>query len=261
MLDTQTKYGNAIGQTPIFCPVCWDLREACVDEVTRIRHLLVPVVWARLSIGRRRAFECVCAECGVRLEEDVRPPLLEGEAGDIVEAAARLRPELVERFAERSEREAAVLEGSADSDLRLRVLVDRMVEIDPVAQWYAHGAVKAVRMSVWTIVGVLVIGFGIAVGVLFNSSLVAGMVLIPLVPLVLLAMAEHAKAGYGRFDPNMLAARSLAPFSPDRKEIVGAVRGARKRGATLSEVRADYVEHNIKALHFAESRRAEVAGA
>ncbi len=261
MLDSKTQYRDEIGRTPIFCPVCWDLREARVEEVARIRRLIVPVVWAALPIGRKRVYECVCETCGVRLEEGERPPLLEGEAGDVVEAAATLRPELVERFAERSAREAAVLEGSADSEQRLGVLVGRMVEIDPVAQWYAHGAVSAVRKSVWTIVGLLVVGFGIAMGIVSGSGLIAGIVLILLVPIVLVAMAEHAKAGYGRFDPNMLAARSLAPFSPDRKEIVRAVRAARRGGAALRELRPDEVEHNIKVLHFAESRRTEVSDA
>lgn len=252
IIQKTKKWSGAQGRTVIACPVCWDITEAAVEKVNEDRTLVVPVIGAAVYAGTKFTHESVCVGCGVRVREEPPPPLLEEGDVDLGEAAERLRPELYDRFIDRVQEEQRVLDGMAGPVTRLRVLADRLGELEHSLAYYQHiGSDKIAMLPIFFVAFFVgVVGF---LAYMWTGALW----------LMILMMVAIIGAGVGviryrvhqiqrkheHLDPHRLAARSLAPFNPEQYELYKACRQAKREGAELSGLKPRKIAEHLGALY------------
>lgn len=236
----------------IACPVCWDITEAVVEEVKEDRTLVVPVIGAAVYAGTRFTHESVCAGCGVRVREENSPPLLEEGDVDPAEAAARLRPELYDRFLARGEEEQRVLDGMAGPVTRLRVLAARLGELEHALAWYQQlGVDKAVTLQAFIASFFMIVASFLVymwTGAIWLSIL-SMLAIIGIVVGVMRYRLHAVRRKHEHLDPHRLAARSLAPFNPEQDELYKACRQAKREGAEIAGLKPRKIAEHLGALY------------
>lgn len=246
------SWNGGLGRTVIACPVCWDITEASVELCDEDRTVMIPILGASVYAGSKRAHESVCAGCGVRVREEDSPPLLEEGDVDPAEAAARLRPELYDRFLARGEEEQRVLNGMADQDTRLRVLAARLGELEHALVWHQQlGADKAATLPIF--LAAFVMGIAGFLVYMWTGALWL-MILIMLAIIgtgvgVIRYRVHQVHREHEHLDPHRLAARSLAPFNPEQDELYKACRQAKREGAEIAGLKPRKIAEHLGSLY------------
>ncbi len=246
------SWNGGLGRTVIACPVCWDITEASVELCDEDRTVMIPILGASVYAGSKRAHESVCAGCGVRVREEDSPPLLEEGDVDPAEAAARLRPDLYDRFLARGEEEQRVLDGMAGPVTRLRVLAARLGELEHALAWYQQlGVDKAVTLQAFIgaffmmVAGFLVYMWTGSLLLAFLTTLAFCSAMVGL----LRYRASLLRRKHEHLDPHRLAARSLAPFNPEQDELYKACRQAKREGAEIAGLKPRKIAEHLGALY------------